>query len=333
MTEHASTRDRRAHHRPLRCCVNVACAGARVCVCVYVARGWCVVRACHIVVCSCPFPSASECSRTGSFVPSPAPRFHLPVVVLSYSEDVHRLQRIVTAIVKQFIMLPCLTAHHNHHHHHHHLNQPPDKKTQPEATNSTSTTTQLNAITNTAATTSTTAMAAHSFPLPCHFLVVAAAAAPVKTDQQILENSMSEDDPNANSDPASTPAVSAPAARADANNSATHPRWGPQHKGAQELANLYSPGEFWFAHTVEVHLSWFPQWIVQITSPGNVICQLRQPVSDWTISFPTHMHAMCSRDATLFAPNVIAWRHPVSNTNTHMERVYVCVFFTWFKCR
>lgn len=57
--------------------------------------------------------------------------------------------------------------------------------------------------------------------------------APVKTDQQILENSMLEDDPNANSE--------LKACRVNEN----HPRWGPQHKGAQELANLYSPGNLY----------------------------------------------------------------------------------------
>lgn len=46
-------------------------------------------------------------------------------------------------------------------------------------------------------------------------------AAPVKTQRQIYENSMLEDDPNANSI-----------------------RWGPNHKGAQELASLYSSGMF-----------------------------------------------------------------------------------------
>lgn len=59
----------------------------------------------------------------------------------------------------------------------------------------------------------------------------------MKTDIQIFENSMLEDDPNANcqlateKDPNRT-----------CNESQSSPRWGPQHKGAQELANLYSPG-------------------------------------------------------------------------------------------
>lgn len=52
--------------------------------------------------------------------------------------------------------------------------------------------------------------------------------APVKTEQQIYENSMSEDDPNANTQPQT--------------ESISEPRWGPRHKGAQELAELYSPG-------------------------------------------------------------------------------------------
>lgn len=54
--------------------------------------------------------------------------------------------------------------------------------------------------------------------------------APVKTERQILENSMLEDDPNANC--------------AVKPEEKTRPRWGPQHKGAQELANLYSTGKF-----------------------------------------------------------------------------------------
>lgn len=52
--------------------------------------------------------------------------------------------------------------------------------------------------------------------------------APVKTERQILEHSMSEDDPNANTQ---LPSL------VD-----RQPRWGPRHRGAQELAELYSPG-------------------------------------------------------------------------------------------
>lgn len=55
--------------------------------------------------------------------------------------------------------------------------------------------------------------------------------APVKTERQILENSMLEDDPNANCSVAEPQEVVA------------GPRWGPQHRGAQELANLYSRGK------------------------------------------------------------------------------------------
>ncbi|XP_011300407.1 transmembrane protein 189 [Fopius arisanus] len=55
--------------------------------------------------------------------------------------------------------------------------------------------------------------------------------APVKTERQIYENSMLEDDPNANS-------VVRPS-KEDSNT----PRWGPNHRGAQELANLYSTGK------------------------------------------------------------------------------------------
>uniref|UniRef100_A0A1B6D822 Lipid desaturase domain-containing protein n=1 Tax=Clastoptera arizonana TaxID=38151 RepID=A0A1B6D822_9HEMI len=52
---------------------------------------------------------------------------------------------------------------------------------------------------------------------------------PVKTEQDILHNSMLEDDPNANSSVTPEESVT--------------PRWGPNHKGAQELANLYSGGK------------------------------------------------------------------------------------------
>lgn len=61
-------------------------------------------------------------------------------------------------------------------------------------------------------------------------------AAPVKTDKQILENSMIEDDPNANFE-LSTEKISLENKKV---------RWGPSHKGAQELANLYSPGNVIF---------------------------------------------------------------------------------------
>lgn len=44
---------------------------------------------------------------------------------------------------------------------------------------------------------------------------------------------MLEDDPNANSELKTPVEHSGP----------TQPRWGPQHRGAQELANLYSPGK------------------------------------------------------------------------------------------
>uniref|UniRef100_A0A1B6JK45 Lipid desaturase domain-containing protein n=1 Tax=Homalodisca liturata TaxID=320908 RepID=A0A1B6JK45_9HEMI len=52
---------------------------------------------------------------------------------------------------------------------------------------------------------------------------------PVKSEQEILHNSMLEDDPNANSSVSPEETLS--------------PRWGPTHKGAQELANLYSRGK------------------------------------------------------------------------------------------
>lgn len=42
---------------------------------------------------------------------------------------------------------------------------------------------------------------------------------------------MLEDDPNANCELSNNEHLQ------------NHPRWGPQHKGAQELANLYSPGK------------------------------------------------------------------------------------------
>ena len=58
--------------------------------------------------------------------------------------------------------------------------------------------------------------------------------APVKTEKQIYENSMLEDDPNANS------------VITTSTEDRIVPRWGPNHKGAQELANLYSTGKISF---------------------------------------------------------------------------------------
>uniref|UniRef100_T1JP96 Lipid desaturase domain-containing protein n=1 Tax=Strigamia maritima TaxID=126957 RepID=T1JP96_STRMM len=53
---------------------------------------------------------------------------------------------------------------------------------------------------------------------------------PVKTEKQIFENSMPEDDPNSNSTVNSTEIM----------EDEIKLRWGPHHAGAKELANLYS---------------------------------------------------------------------------------------------
>jgi plasmanylethanolamine desaturase len=50
----------------------------------------------------------------------------------------------------------------------------------------------------------------------------------VKTNQEIYENSMLEDDPNANT---------------QLKEASVKPRWGPKHKGAQTLAKFYSSGK------------------------------------------------------------------------------------------
>ncbi|PRD28582.1 UNVERIFIED_CONTAM: transmembrane protein [Trichonephila clavipes] len=54
---------------------------------------------------------------------------------------------------------------------------------------------------------------------------------PVKTEKQIFEDSMPEDDPNCNSD-----VIKEDFKQEDF----TKPRWGPNHAGAKELASLYT---------------------------------------------------------------------------------------------
>ncbi|XP_053957985.1 plasmanylethanolamine desaturase-like isoform X2 [Anastrepha ludens] len=54
----------------------------------------------------------------------------------------------------------------------------------------------------------------------------------LKSYQEIMENSMLEEDPNGNS-----------ALEQLFTSEKKSPRWGPQHKGAQELAKLYGPGK------------------------------------------------------------------------------------------
>lgn len=58
---------------------------------------------------------------------------------------------------------------------------------------------------------------------------------PVKSDKEILANSMSED-------VRETPATQENASHQELSSKAG-PRWGPQHRGAQELQKLYSRGE------------------------------------------------------------------------------------------
>ncbi|KAG8198172.1 hypothetical protein JTE90_006921 [Oedothorax gibbosus] len=64
--------------------------------------------------------------------------------------------------------------------------------------------------------------------------MASALLSPVKTEKQIFENSMPEDDPNCNSD-----VIKEDLEQEDFSK----PRWGPNHAGAKELAGLYTRGK------------------------------------------------------------------------------------------
>ncbi|GIY06536.1 plasmanylethanolamine desaturase [Caerostris extrusa] len=63
---------------------------------------------------------------------------------------------------------------------------------------------------------------------------------PVKTEKQIFEDSMPEDDPNCNSD-----VIKEDFKQEDF----TKPRWGPNHAGAKELASLYTRSMELYPHS------------------------------------------------------------------------------------
>lgn len=63
---------------------------------------------------------------------------------------------------------------------------------------------------------------------------------------------MLEDDPNSNCQLATKINDTS-----NTQNEQPPPRWGPQHKGAQELANLYSPGKLFYIYIYIVHIDDF----------------------------------------------------------------------------
>ena len=59
----------------------------------------------------------------------------------------------------------------------------------------------------------------------------------VRSAEEINVGSMTEDDPNGNEE------IVGEVMEGASVTGNFRPRWGPRHKGAQELANLYSTGE------------------------------------------------------------------------------------------
>lgn len=92
---------------------------------------------------------------------------------------------------------------------------------------------------------------------------------PVKTEDQILQDSMLEDDPNDNS--------------ATNEEEKTKPRWGPYHKGAKELASLYSKGESESYHSV--YLDEDPECELPVLFCVTLCYSVLSSISAWILSF------------------------------------------------